>query len=54
MGQILADKLGMASAPMTLERSVAGIVQLLDESTRDTHGGKMWRVGNDSIALIPW
>ena len=54
MGSLLAQKLGVAGAPMTLERSVAGIVQLLDESTRETHGGRLWNVSGDSIAQIPW
>ena len=55
MGSRLADKLGLPKAPMTLDESVTGIVRLLDESTRATHGGMLWNVAsNGSVHQMPW
>jgi len=42
---------GMEQAPMTLADSVKGIVKLVDEATRDTHGGKFFGVEGEEI---PW
>ena len=52
MGNAGAGVVGMKQAPMTLEASVTGIVKLLDESTRDTHSGKLWNA--EDGAVLPW
>ena len=54
MGDALAEKLGMQRAPMSVEKSVTGIVKLLDESTRNTHGGKLWNVSRDGVVEMSW
>lgn len=54
MGQLLADKLSVTRALQTVEQSVAGIVTLLDESTRASHSGRFWNVSRNGVHEIPW
>ena len=52
MGNAGAKHVGMKEAPMTVAQSVAGIVKLVDESTRDTHSGKFWSAEDNT--QLPW
>ena len=52
MGMTAAPVLGLTEPPVTTDRCSTGIVKLLDESTRDTHGGKFWNV--EDGAELPW
>lgn len=52
MGNAGAKVAGMEQAPMTVEQSVTGMVQLLDDSTRDTHSGRMWNAEDGTE--MPW
>lgn len=52
MGNAGAAVAGMKEAPVTLADSVTGILKLVDESTRDTHGGKLWDATNNTV--IAW
>ena len=52
MGNAVAVASGKTEAPVTVEQSVAGIVRLLDESTRATHSGKFWNAIDGSE--VPW
>ena len=47
-GNASAVHLGMAEAPMKLDDCTTKIVALLDEATRDSHGGKYWNVELDN------
>ncbi|GAA6039165.1 hypothetical protein JCM8097_000446 [Rhodosporidiobolus ruineniae] len=52
MGSYGAAQMGVDSGPpVTLADSVAGIVKLVDESTRETHGGKLWDYTGE---VLPW
>ncbi|BGP20137.1 hypothetical protein JCM10213_000778 [Rhodosporidiobolus nylandii] len=51
MGNLGAQHFGIEKAPVTVEDSVAGILKLADEATRETHGGKFLSYTGDAV---PW
>lgn len=51
MGDYSARVFGFEQAPVTLEESVTGVAKVIDASTKETHGGKMW--GHDG-ELMTW
>ncbi|KAL3487270.1 NAD(P)-binding protein [Aspergillus germanicus] len=50
LGKRGANLLGMETAPVTVEDSAAGIVKAIDESTRDTHSGKIFTYEGNEVA----
>ena len=52
MGNAAATAVGKKEAPVTLEQSVAGLLKLVDESTRATHSGKFWNAVDGTE--VPW
>ena len=52
MGNGAAPLLGLKEAPVSIEQSAAGIIKLLDESTRATHSGRFWDAVDGSE--LPW
>ncbi|KAM7183269.1 short-chain dehydrogenase reductase SDR protein [Naviculisporaceae sp. PSN 640] len=51
MGNYSARVFGLEQAAITLEESVTGIAKVIDASTKESHGGKMW--GHDG-ELMTW
>ena len=52
MGNAGAESVGMKEAPMTVEQSVTGILNVVDKATRETHSGKFWNAEDGSE--LPW
>ena len=52
MGNAVAVASGKEKALVTVEESVAGITRLIDEATRETHGGKFWNAIDGKE--LPW
>ena len=52
MGNKAANSVGMTEAPNTMEESMVGMLKAIDDSTRESHGGRLW----DCISNqpIPW
>ena len=42
LGNLVAQKIGLEKAPITLSDGVTGIVKVMDEATRQSHGGRFW------------
>ena len=42
MGNAGAKEFGMEEAPVTVEDSCNGMVEVFDKSTKEEYGGKMW------------
>ena len=42
-GNAAARIFGLEEAPVKLQDSDEGVVKLIDESTKGSHGGKLWR-----------
>lgn len=51
MGQHAADLAGVAEVPVTVEQSVAGLLQQIDATKKDTLSGKF--IGFDG-EIVPW
>jgi hypothetical protein len=53
MGIHAAELAGMSSAdvPVTLEDSVKGVVNVIDNATKEEHSGKLWDQNGDQM---PW
>jgi hypothetical protein len=50
LGNHAANLLGLDAAEITVEESTTGIVSVIDESTKETHGGKFIRYSGDELA----
>ena len=42
MGNNGARSFGLEEAPVKLQDSVTGMLKVLEQATKETHGGKMW------------
>ncbi|BGO90548.1 hypothetical protein NBRC10512_005267 [Rhodotorula toruloides] len=51
MGNRAASGLGFEKAPVTVEDSVAGILRILDQAKRETHGGRFFEFTGKEL---PW
>jgi hypothetical protein len=51
LGNRGADAFGVAKAAITVEDSVAGVVKVIDDSTRETHSGKLFTYEGHEV---PW
>jgi hypothetical protein len=51
MGNFGAKARGYEKATMTVEQSVVGMINVIDNATRETHGGKMWTWDGRQV---PW
>jgi norsolorinic acid ketoreductase len=50
LGNRGASLLGMETAPVTVEDSAAGIVKVIDQSTKETHSGKILTYEANQVA----
>ncbi|KAL5327874.1 hypothetical protein ACEPPN_005580 [Leptodophora sp. 'Broadleaf-Isolate-01'] len=51
LGQAGADAFGYEKAAITVEESVSGLIKVIDASSRETHGGKLWVYDGQQV---PW
>jgi norsolorinic acid ketoreductase len=50
LGNRGANLLGMETAPVTVEHITAGIVKVIDQSTKETHSGKIFTYEGNEVA----
>jgi norsolorinic acid ketoreductase len=51
LGNRGAHELGVEKADITVEDSTAGVVKIIDASTRETHSGKLFKFDGSEV---PW
>lgn len=51
LGNRGADAFGIEKAAITVDKSVNGIIKVIDAASRETHGGKMWAYKGQEV---PW
>jgi hypothetical protein len=50
MGNAGARAFGYEEAPMTIEESVGAMVPLIEKSTKESHGGRLWGQEGELLA----
>lgn len=51
MGNHGAVSFGLEKASITTKESVEGMIKVIDDATRETHGGKLWTWDGRQV---PW
>jgi norsolorinic acid ketoreductase len=51
VGNRAAQTFGLTEATVSIDESCDGLIKIIDESTKETHGGKLWRF--DGVE-VPW
>jgi len=52
LGAVAIKKRGLSKAPVSLPECVDNIVTMMDEATRESHGGRFWNSVDGK--QIPW
>ncbi len=51
LGNLGAEAFGFEKAAITVERSVTGMIKVIDVAKRETHGGRLWTWEGSQV---PW
>lgn len=51
MGNVGAHRLGLKEAPVSIKDSVDGMVKIIDDASKETHGGSFWEYNGKRY---PW